>query len=171
MKFNLEVVVQSATSKEPVESIKPIGSASSDRRKPNTSRKRIPFSFIIAGIAILGAIFYLVFINTQSSAVYYMTVTELHKCNTCTSQDVRVAGIVQAGSVIRNDANGSISFDIKDSSSSLSLPVTYSGVVPDIFRPGVQVVVEGNYKGQGAFQAQTLLTKCPSKFQAATPTS
>ena len=163
--------MQSATSKEPIESTRSIGSVSSDRRKPNTSRKRIPFSFIIAGIAVLGAIFYLVFINTQSSAVYYMTVTELHKCSTCTTQDVRVAGIVQTNSVVRNDANGSISFAIKDSSSSLSLPVTYTGVVPDIFRPGVQVVVEGYYKGQGAFQAQTLLTKCPSKFQAATPTS
>ena len=51
-----------------------------------------------------------------------------------------------------------------------SMAITYSGVVPDIFNVGIQVVVEGHYGGVGTFQAQTLLTKCPSKFTAATPT-
>ncbi len=130
-------------------------------------KKRIPLSFLLAGIAVLGAIAYLVFINTQASAVYYMTVTELHSCTTCTTQAVRVAGVVQAGSIVRDDAREHISFMINDGKA--TLPVTYSGIVPDIFRAGIQVVVEGKYSGQGAFQAQTLLAKCPSKFQSATP--
>jgi len=130
-------------------------------------KRRIPLSFLLAGIAVLGAISYLVFINTQASAVYYMTVTELHSCTTCTTQAVRVAGVVQAGTIVRNDASEHISFMINDGKA--TLPVTYSGVVPDIFRAGIQVVVEGKYSGQGAFQAQTLLAKCPSKFQSATP--
>jgi len=137
--------------------------------KPGKSRRRIPLSFIIAGIAILGAVFYLVYINTQVSAVYYMTVTELHSCTTCTTQSVRVAGVVQAGSIVHDDANQSISFVMNDGKA--VMPVIYSGVVPDIFRAGIQVVVEGHYNGQGAFQAQTLLAKCPSKFQSATPTA
>lgn len=132
------------------------------------ARKRLPISFILAGVAILGAVIYLVFANTQASAVYYMTVSELKSCRTCSSQDVRVAGVVQAGSVVRNDATQTIHFVITQGSQ--ALPVTYSGVVPDIFRPGITVVVEGNYTGSGPFQAQTLLAKCPSKFQAATPT-
>ena len=132
-------------------------------------RRRIPLSFLLAGIAILGAVVYLVFANTQASAVYYMTVSELKHCTTCTTQSVRVAGIVQAGSVTRNDAQEQIAFTIVDGKQ--TLPVSYSGVVPDIFRPGIQVVVEGNYSGQGAFKAQTLLAKCPSKFQSATPTA
>jgi cytochrome c-type biogenesis protein CcmE len=136
-----------------------------------TSRKRrIPLSFMLAAIAILGAVVYLVFANTQASAVYYMTVSELQHCTTCSAQSVRVAGIVQAGSVTRNDAQEQITFTIVDGKQ--TLPVTYSGVVPDIFRPGVQVVVEGHYNGQVApFNAQTLLTKCPSKFQSATPSA
>ncbi|GAC1359773.1 MAG: cytochrome c maturation protein CcmE [Ktedonobacteraceae bacterium] len=130
-------------------------------------KRRIPLSFLLAGIAILGAIVYLIFINTQASAVYYMTVTELHGCTTCTTQSVRVAGVVQADSIVRDDANQHISFVINDGKA--VLPVIYSGIVPDIFRAGIQVVVEGKYSGQGAFQAQTLLAKCPSKFQSATP--
>ena len=132
-------------------------------------RRRLPISFILGGLVILGAVIYLVYANTQSNAVYYMTVSELHNCTICTTQSVRVAGIVQKGTVVHNDAKQQITFTISDSNGQ-SLPVVYSGIVPDIFAPGIQVVVEGHYTGQGPFQAQTLLAKCPSKFTAATPT-
>jgi cytochrome c-type biogenesis protein CcmE len=82
---------------------------------------------------------------------------------------VRVAGVVEAGSIVHDDTKQLVTFVIDDGKQ--RLPVAYSGVVPDIFRPGIQVVVEGHYSGQGAFQAQTLLAKCPSKFEAATPPS
>ncbi|QBD81219.1 cytochrome c maturation protein CcmE [Ktedonosporobacter rubrisoli] len=140
-----------------------------EERKMAPRKRRLPLSFLLAGIAILGAIMYLVYANTQANAVYYMTVPELKHCTTCAMQNVRVAGVVQAGSVQRNDQNQTIQFTMADSQQSMR--VMYSGVVPDIFRPGVQVVVEGHYAGQGPFQAQTLLAKCPSKFQSATPSA
>ncbi len=130
-------------------------------------RKRLPISFIVAGLAILGAVIYLIYTSTQANALYYLTVSELKSCTTCTTQSVRVAGFVQAGSIVRDDQKQQISFVIADSGH--TLPVVYSGIVPDIFRPGIQVVVEGHYNGQGPFQAQMLLAKCPSKFQSATP--
>lgn len=130
-------------------------------------RKRLPISFILGGLAILGAVIYLIYANTQANAAFYLTVSELKSCTTCAAQSVRVAGVVQAGSVVNNEQNQQISFVIADSGQ--SLPVVYSGIVPDIFGPGITVVVEGHYTGTGPFQAQTLLTKCPSKFQAATP--
>lgn len=130
-------------------------------------RKRLPISFILGGLAILGAVIYLIYANTQANAAFYLTVSELKSCTTCATQSVRVAGVVQAGSVVNNEQNQQISFVIADSGQ--SLPVVYSGIVPDIFGPGITVVVEGHYTGTGPFQAQTLLTKCPSKFQAATP--
>ncbi|HEU0003916.1 MAG TPA: cytochrome c maturation protein CcmE [Ktedonobacteraceae bacterium] len=139
-----------------------------EEQQPRTRRKRrLPISFALGGLAILGAVIYLVIANTQANAVYYMTVSELKTCTVCTTQSVRVAGVVQAGSVVNNDANQQMSFTIADGSQSLK--VVYSGIVPDIFRPGITVVVEGLYSGHGPFQAQTLLAKCPSKFQSATP--
>ncbi len=132
-------------------------------------RRHLPISFILGGLVILGAVIYLVYANTQANAVYYMTVSELRSCTTCATQSVRVAGTVQKGTVVHDDAKQQISFIISDSNRQ-SLPVVYSGIVPDIFAPGIQVVVEGHYTGQGPFQAQTLLAKCPSKFTAATPT-
>jgi cytochrome c-type biogenesis protein CcmE len=131
-------------------------------------QKRFPLSFLLAGMAILGAVLYLVYANTQANAVYYMTVPELEHCTICATQSIRVAGYVQTGSIQRNDRSQSIAFVIEDSHQ--TLPVVYSGVVPDIFRAGVQVVVEGRYykgtAGTQPFQAQTLLAKCPSKFQS-----
>ncbi|MGH2496996.1 MAG: cytochrome c maturation protein CcmE [Ktedonobacteraceae bacterium] len=139
-----------------------------EEQQPRTRRKRrVPISFVLGGLAILGAVIYLVIANTQANAVYYMTVSELKTCTVCTTQSVRVAGVVQAGTVVNDDAHQQMRFTIADGSQSLQ--VVYSGIVPDIFRPGITVVVEGLYAGHGPFQAQTLLAKCPSKFQSATP--
>src|SRR6266704_2238313 len=143
-------------------------SMSQEEEKPlPRRRRRLPISFILGGLAILGAVIYLVYANTQATAVYYFTVSDLQNCSICSMQLVRVAGDVQAGSIIHNDQQQQMSFVISDGGH--MLPVVYSGIVPDIFRPGITVVVEGHYTGQGTFQAQTLLAKCPSKFQVATP--
>ena len=139
-----------------------------EEEKPlSRRRKRLPISFILGGLAILGAVMYLVYANTQANAVYYFTVSELKNCSICATQSVRVAGVVQAGTIVHNDQQQQIRFVISDGSR--SLPVLYNGIVPDIFGAGITVVVEGHYTGKGPFQAQTLLAKCPSKFQAAPP--
>ena len=141
---------------------------SSEEQQPQTRRKRrLPISFVLGGLAILGAVIYLVIANTQANAVYYMTVSELKSCAICSTQSVRVAGVVQ-NPVVNDDAHQQMRFTIADGKQTLQ--VVYSGIVPDIFRPGITVVVEGLYTGHGPFQAQTLLAKCPSKFQSATPT-
>ena len=44
--------------------------------------------------------------------------------------------------------------------------MAYSGAVPDTFKPGVEVIVEGGLDASGGvFNATTLMTKCPSKYQ------
>ena len=45
-----------------------------------------------------------------------------------------------------------------------AIPVEYTGTLPDIFRPGITVVVEGRLGADGVFHARTLLAKCPSRF-------
>jgi cytochrome c-type biogenesis protein CcmE len=131
-------------------------------------RRRMRWSFVIAGVAIAGSVLYLVLANTGATAEYYMTINQLHSCSSCSARTVRVAGVVVPGSIARDASNQVVRFQISDSKTT-AMPVIYSGVVPDIFQAGAQVVVEGKLESNGVFQAQTLLTKCPSKFQAATP--
>jgi cytochrome c-type biogenesis protein CcmE len=141
-------------------------SAQPDERQ-GSRRRRWPWSFVLAGLVILGAVAYLVYANTRSNAAYDLTVTQLVQCSSCSVQAVRVEGVVQRGSIEHDETMQRLSFVISDGRQSLA--VVYTGVVPDIFNAGIQVVVEGHYSGRGPFQALTLLTKCPSKFTAATP--
>ncbi len=136
-------------------------------RRPANWRMR--WSFVVAGVAIAGAILYLVIANTGALARYYMTVAELRACASCGSQDVRVAGTVVNGSISRTAATQMVRFGVTDGTEGQKpLAVVYGGVVPDVFNNGIQVVVEGHLQN-GVFQANDLLAKCPSKFQSATP--
>ena len=140
---------------------------SASARASAPRRRRLHWSFVAAGLAVAGAVAYLIIANTSANAAYYLTINQVRACHTCSGRVVRIAGQVAPDSIQRDDATQVIRFTITDSGS--ALPVVYSGVVPDIFRPGITVVVEGKLGASGQFAAQTLLAKCPSKFQSATP--
>jgi cytochrome c-type biogenesis protein CcmE len=74
-----------------------------------------------------------------------------------------LTGSVVKGS-IRRDGD-ELRFRIRDRDGTASVPVEYTGVVPDPFREGREVIVSGELK-QGTFVAErdSLVTKCPSKF-------
>jgi cytochrome c-type biogenesis protein CcmE len=76
-----------------------------------------------------------------------------------------------AGKVVRpvtGDAHeGGLRFRLRDIDGTATVPVVYTGSVPDLFRPGRDVFLAGTLKG-GVFVAEpgTMVTKCPSKYQA-----
>lgn len=126
---------------------------------------------IAAALVVVVAIGYLIYTGFQSTSVYYLTVSEL-KAKAAAPvggglNDVRVAGIVQENSIQRSAGDPTVKFTVADAGG--TLPVIYKGLVPDIFGPGIQVVVEGRYVN-GILQASTLLAKCPSKFTSEVPT-
>jgi cytochrome c-type biogenesis protein CcmE len=85
-------------------------------------------------------------------------------------QSYELTGKVVADSVSR--AGDELRFRIRDRDGTKSVPVVYSGVVPDPFREGREVIVEGELR-QGTFVAErdSLVTKCPSKFTKDTKSS
>lgn len=116
------------------------------------------------------ALGWLVFAGTRKNLVYYYEVDELLATPQRFHEDIRISGDVVANSIERDPASRELRFAIADldaPSGAPSMPVVYRGTVPDIFRPGIQVVVEGRLAPDGTFQAETLLAKCPSKYQAA----
>ncbi len=119
--------------------------------------------FLIGGIIVFLAVGYLGFIGFQSSATYYYTVSELmEQGSSIHGENVRVNGQVAPGSV-EQEAQGTIlRFIMIDVDGEESLPVVYQGVVPDTFKVGNEVVIEGQLNPDGIFQANTILTKCPS---------
>lgn len=109
---------------------------------------------------------YLIYSASGGTSEYYITVSELRSHTT--SGYVRVAGVVQ-DDVKKSNGGLHVSFTEKDGTA--SMPVDYAGTLPDIFRPGITVVVEGKLGADGVFHARTLLAKCPSRFSTSSYTS
>ena len=111
-------------------------------------------------VAIVAAcVGYLIYTASGGTSEYYVTVSEL-QAHTQTG-DVRVAGVVQ-DDVQRSDGGLHVTFTEKDGTA--SMPVEYSGALPDIFKPGITVVAEGRLGADGIFHARNILAKCPSRF-------
>ena len=102
---------------------------------------------------------YLIYTASGGASEYYLTVSELQTQKP--TGDVRVAGVVQ-NDVQKTNGGLHVTFTEKDGTA--SMPVEYSGALPDIFRPGITVVAEGRIGSDGVFHARTLLAKCPSRF-------
>ena len=120
----------------------------------------------LPSLVVAGCVGYLIFSASGGSAEYYLTVSELRTHTH--AGDVRVAGVVQ-NDVQKSDGGLHVTFTEKDGTA--SMPVDYSGPLPDIFKPGITVVVEGKLGGDGVFHARTLLAKCPSRFSTQPYTS
>ena len=120
----------------------------------------------LPGLVVAGCVGYLILSASGGSAEYYLTVSELRTHTH--AGDVRVAGVVQ-NDVQKSDGGLHVTFTEKDGTA--SMPVDYSGPLPDIFKPGITVVVEGKLGGDGVFHARTLLAKCPSRFSTQPYTS
>jgi cytochrome c-type biogenesis protein CcmE len=83
-------------------------------------------------------------------------------------QSYELTGKVANGSV--RHEGGALFFRVRDRNSATSVPVRYTGAVPDPFREGREVIVD--VRKQGAVfvgEKDSLVTKCPSKFKAARP--
>jgi cytochrome c-type biogenesis protein CcmE len=142
------------------------------RRRPRIGRLAIGILLVAAALS------YLVYAGTKDNLVYYYEVDEVQAAAASTDGRIRVSGDVVEGSIVKDEKAREIRFAIRAAkgddesganaaASASSIPVAYAGTVPDIFREGIQVVVEGRMGSDGTFEAETLLAKCPSKYQEA----
>jgi cytochrome c-type biogenesis protein CcmE len=113
----------------------------------------------IPALIVAACVGYLIYSASGGTTEYYLTVSELRSHSG--AGDVRVAGVVQTD-VQKTDGGLHVTFTEKDATS--SVPVDYTGTLPDIFKPGITVVAEGRLGADGVFHATTLLAKCPSRF-------
>lgn len=115
-------------------------------------------------VIIVAAVAYLMFSGAVGSTVYFLTVPEVQqKLPTLRGEPVRIAGKVTTEPVQWDVQSLSLAFTIGDEQ--FRLPVRYTGVKPDMFQAGVDVIVEGRIGADGVMVASTLMTSCPSKYQ------
>ncbi len=115
-------------------------------------------------MVILSVTGYLIYSGIRDTMTYYLTVSEvLAKSPEIQDETLRVGGNVSPASVQWNPIDLLLNFQIEDEKSSLK--VSYKGVVPDSFKPGGEVVLEGRYESDGQFTATTIMPKCASKYE------
>lgn len=124
---------------------------------------RRSYRFPILALIVVAAVGFLIYRSTGATSAYYLEVSDLlAKGQDAYGQRVRVMGKVEAGSIQRSAET--LRFTAVDHTGQIK--VAYNGVVPDIFKDNVDVVLEGSYRPDGVFAADVLLAKCPSKFEA-----
>lgn len=122
---------------------------------------------LIAGAALItGATAYLGFTGLRSGWVYFVDVDQFVASPDAANHRARVHGTVAAESADIRPAELIARFNLIGTSTTLR--VEYHGAIPDLFQPGREVVVEGRLDEHGVFQADTLMTKCSSKYEGKT---
>lgn len=119
---------------------------------------------IVVSSILFSIIGYLTYTGIRDTMAYYLTVSELlAKGPSAENMGLRVGGEVIPNSIQWNPKDLKLSFRMREGESSLH--VDYEGVVPDSFKPGREVIVEGRYASEGLFKATTIMPTCPSKYE------
>jgi cytochrome c-type biogenesis protein CcmE len=121
------------------------------------TRKRLRLYLLLASLGVFGAGVLLALQALNSEIIFFLSPSDLAKERPQQGQVIRVGGLVEAGSLTPADGAGTLSFDVTDLASSVT--VRYRGVLPDLFREGQGVVVQGSFDDQGAFLATEVLAK------------
>jgi cytochrome c-type biogenesis protein CcmE len=119
------------------------------------TRKQRRLYFVLLGLLAIGAATALVLTAVGDGMVYFYTPSDLAAKHVGPDRRLRIGGLVEKGSVVKDGKM--VSFVITDLTA--TLPVTYEGVLPDLFREGQGVVAEGKLDGKGGFVAAEVLAK------------
>lgn len=120
------------------------------------TRKQKRLAVIAGGMSfILAAVLLIMFAFGQSVAYFYMP-GDIAKASIAPGTRIRLGGLVEAGTVVRGEGS-TVSFNVTDGNA--SIPVSYTGILPDLFREGQGVVTEGRFGENRAFAADTVLAK------------
>lgn len=126
------------------------------------TRKRRRLVIVLAGMAALGGASALVLNALSDDLVFFYSPTELRTKAAPFGRDLRIGGLVAAHSVVREPDGRTIEFQVTDGGT--TVPVTYVGALPDLFREGQGVVAEGVLRRDGVFQASSVLAKHDERY-------
>jgi cytochrome c-type biogenesis protein CcmE len=115
---------------------------------------------VLLGVAALGTATALVLAALKDQIVYFYSPTDLQSKHVVAGRHIRIGGLVEEGSLLKEGAV--VNFRITDTTTAVT--VTYTGVLPDLFREGQGVVAEGSVDKDNLFHADTILAKHDEKY-------
>ena len=121
--------------------------------KPRTRR----LGWIVGGLAGLSVAAALVLNAFRSNLVFFFTPTQVAAHEAPQGRTFRIGGLVEAGSLTREPNTLTVHFRVTDTAR--TIPVAYTGLLPDLFREGKGVVAQGTLSADGTFHATEVLAK------------
>ncbi|MEP7062921.1 MAG: cytochrome c maturation protein CcmE [Betaproteobacteria bacterium] len=121
-----------------------------------TPRQR-RFGWIAAGLAVLGVAIALVLNAFQSNLVFFFSPSQVIAQEAPMGRAFRIGGMVVDHSLKRDPGSLTVRFEVTDTAQ--TIPVVYTGLLPDLFREGKGVVAQGSLGDDGAFHATEVLAK------------
>jgi len=121
--------------------------------KPRTKRALA----VLVALLALGAASALVLQAFQSNLVFFFSPSQIMANEAPRERSFRVGGLVEEGSIERESQGLTIRFKVTDTAH--AIPVTYTGLLPDLFKEGKGVVAQGKLGADGVFRADQVLAK------------
>ena len=118
------------------------------------SRRKTLVAMVIFGVGIATVLALTAF---DENLLYFYSPTQIHAGEAPQNRSFRVGGLVVDGSVKREPDSLAVQFDLTDNAE--VVPVTYTGILPDLFREGQGIVAMGRLDGSGLFVADEVLAK------------
>ena len=115
------------------------------------------FAWIGAGVAVLAIAVALVLNAFQSNLVFFFTPSQIAAKEVPQGHAFRVGGLVEEKSLKRESDGLTVRFNVTDTAK--TVPVTYTGILPDLFKEGKGVVAQGTLGSDGVFHATEVLAK------------
>ena len=119
-------------------------------------RKHKRLTFVVIAMALLASAAGLALVAFEDNIVFFYSPTDVLTKNLSPDRRVRLGGLVEEGSVEKTAGSAVILFRVTDLQN--AIPVSYKGLLPDLFREGQGVITEGVMVG-GVFQASEVLAK------------
>lgn len=115
------------------------------------------FAFIGLGLLVLGVATVLILNAFQSNLVFFFTPTQVASGEVPQGRSFRIGGMVEDGSLVRENDGLTVRFVVTDTAK--RVPVTYKGILPDLFKEGKGAVAQGKLNADGTFVASEVLAK------------
>jgi len=129
-------------------------------------RKNQKNLYVVALVLFLSGVGTLMYFGLTENSMYFLNVSEALAAPQEKLTTVRLFGTVAERDLAPLDGSLGVRFRLEDKDNKAeTIVVQYKGAVPDTFKPGAEVIVEGAMRHGGSFDAKTLMTKCPSKYQ------
>ncbi|RUW66432.1 MULTISPECIES: cytochrome c maturation protein CcmE [unclassified Mesorhizobium] len=125
------------------------------------TRKQKRLSVIVAGLTFLAAATGLTFYALGQKASYFYMPGDLATATVEPGQRIRLGGLVEKGTIVRGQG-ATVAFSVTDKQKSVK--VTYTGILPDLFREEQGVITEGSFGADGIFVADSVLAKHDERY-------